>query len=74
MVLIGVRGGLLVDPYDDAFEKLAREKQTYFVPDILDGIFGNSRFLADRVHPNNQGHQLMADRIGSVFAKAIQEM
>ena len=72
VILIGVRGGLLGDPYDDAFEELAREKHTYFIPDILDGIFGHRELLADRVHPNNQGHHIMADRIAPVFEEAIE--
>jgi len=70
VVLIGVRGGLLGDPYDEAFEDLALEKRTYFVPDILDGIFGDPQYLADRVHPNNLGHQRMADRITPIFEVA----
>lgn len=71
VILIGVRGGLLGDPYDDMFETLARKKHTYFVPDILDGIFGNPDLLADRVHPNNQGHQRMADRISRVLEETL---
>jgi len=74
VVLIGVRGGLLLDSFDSAFESLALEKRTYFIPDILEGIFGNPPLLADQVHPNNQGHQRMADRIAPVFEEAMEAL
>ena len=71
-VLIGVRGGLLFDPYDSAFESLALAKRAYFIPDILEGILDNPSLLADLIHPNNQGHQRMADRIAPVFEEAME--
>ena len=72
VVLIGVRGGLLLDPYDSAFKSLALAKRVYFIPDILEGILDDPALLADLVHPNNQGHQRMADRIAPVFEEAIE--
>ena len=72
VVLIGVRGGLLLDWYDSAFESLALAKRTYFIPDILEGIFDNPALLADPIHPNSQGHQRMADRIAPVLEKAME--
>lgn len=71
VVLVGIRGGLLVDPYDDAFESLANTKRTYFVPDIMENILGNKARLADAVHPNDLGHQHVAKRIFPVVNKAL---
>ena len=63
VILIGVRGGLLLDSYDDNYMRLAWEKKIVHVPDILDGIFTDPSLKADRVHPNDDGYQKMFERL-----------
>ena len=72
VVLVGVRGGLLLDRYEGEFKTLSREKRTYYIPDIMDGIWGNQSWLADRVHPNDLGYRHMADRIAPVLTSALE--
>jgi len=71
VVLVGVRGGFIGDPYEESFEYLAHTKRTYYVPDIMEGIWGNPAWLADTVHPNDQGYRHMAQRLMPVLAAAI---
>ena len=52
VVLVGVRGSLLEDQYEDEFDALAEAKQTNSVPDIFSGIFGHPSLMADAIHPN----------------------
>ena len=71
VVLVGIRGGLLIDPYDEAFEALARKNRTYFVPDIMEGILGNAAWLADTVHPNDLGYQHIAERLAPILRNVL---
>lgn len=62
-VLLGVRGDLLGNGHDDKLKALAENRQAAYLPDVLDGLFGNSRYMADLVHPNDAGYAKIADRI-----------
>jgi lysophospholipase L1-like esterase len=68
VILIGVQGGLIGDPYDDRFETLAEETGTILVPDILRDIIGNPALMSDPIHPNDQGYERIADRIAPELA------
>ena len=72
VVLVGVRGSLLGDQYEDKFDALAEAKQTNYVPDILSGIFGHPSLMADAIHPNNEGNVLMADRLEPVLRAVLK--
>jgi acyl-CoA thioesterase-1 len=63
VVLVGVTVGLLRDPYGAEYEALARRTSAGLVPDILDGIIGHADRMSDAIHPNDQGHQMIADRL-----------
>ncbi len=63
------------DAYGVGFEKIAHELGAVYVPDILEGIFGNSEFMYDEVHPNDKGYLKIADKIapqleGIIYAGA----
>jgi acyl-CoA thioesterase-1 len=50
--------------YRKKFENVAREKRVLFIPDIMKGIYGNrDRISLDRVHPNDEGYEVMAQTI-----------
>ena len=63
VLLLGVRGGLFNDRFDTEFENLRDDYNTAFVPDVLDGLFGNPQYMSDAIHPNDTGYKIMADRI-----------
>ncbi len=63
VVLLGVRGGLLVDGFDTEFENLAEETGSVYVEDVLDGIFGKQALMADGIHPNSAGYALIAEKV-----------
>jgi acyl-CoA thioesterase I len=63
VVLVGVTVGLLTDPYGEEYEALARRTSAGFIPDILNGIIGHADRMSDAIHPNDQGHQMIADRL-----------
>ena len=63
VVLVGVNGGLLSDTYGPEYEGLARRTSAGLVPDILGDIIGHADRMSDSIHPNDQGHQMIADRL-----------
>jgi acyl-CoA thioesterase I len=69
VVLLGVRGNLLGDSFGGELEGLAKNNGTAYVPDVLDGLFGNREYMSDTIHPNDAGYAKIADRIYPVLLK-----
>ncbi len=63
VVLLGIRGGLLGNKFKASFKKLAGETGVVYVPDVLDGLFGNDKYMSDSVHPNDLGYGIIAEKI-----------
>jgi acyl-CoA thioesterase-1 len=63
VVLVGVNVGLLSDTYGPEYEGLARRTSAGLVPDILGDIIGHADRMSDSIQPNDQGHQMIADRL-----------
>ena len=74
VLLLGVRGGIFGDVYKKQFRELAREKKTSFVPDVLEGVFGNPEFMSDSIHPNDGGYAHIADRVEPMLRKMIVDV
>lgn len=73
VVLLGVRSASLSDQFAGRFEDLAREKEVLFVPNILDGVLGKPGLMADYVHPNEHGYEVIAKRIAAKLAPLLNE-
>ena len=72
VLLLGIRGGVVIDHFALRFEKLRDTYHTAYVSDVLGGIFGNHEFMSDEVHPNNAGYAKIADRIYPVLAQLLK--
>jgi len=72
VLLLGVRGGLFNDRFDTEFEKLRNTYNTAFVPDVLDGLFGNAKYMSDPIHPNDIGYKIIAGRVYPVLTGIIK--
>ncbi len=69
MVALATVGiGLFRDEYYAGFKKIARERRTIFIPDIMKGIMSEPELKSDQIHPNDAGYKIIAERI----YKAIQ--
>ncbi len=71
VVLLGVQGGIFSDQYDEHFKKLAKEKRTLYVPNVLRGILGRSPLMSDALHPNDAGYKKIAEKIYPFLQKAL---
>ncbi|MFV8248192.1 arylesterase [Bdellovibrio bacteriovorus] len=76
-----ILGGLYMPPnygkdYTEKFKKmyesLAKKYKLTFIPFILDKVAGNPKYnLADGIHPNEEGHKIIADNVFSVLKGAL---
>jgi len=64
VVLLGVDGRLYGD-WGPRYRALARETGCVYVPDLLDGVFGDPRLMYDQIHPNAKGYAKIAERLDS---------
>jgi len=73
VVLVGIEMNLVGTRHRALFEGLRQEYKTAYVPDVLDGIYGNQTLMADSLHPNDAGYQLMAKRVGLVLKPLLTD-
>ena len=71
VLLVGVRGGLLVDAFEGKFQTLAQEKGIPFIPNILENILDVPSLMTDPLHPNDEGHRIMAERIETMLLQVF---
>lgn len=57
-------GGIELPIFDrgfgDGYRQVASETGAILIPNILEGIIGNSKLMSDPIHPNDDGYALMA--------------
>ncbi len=63
VVLLGVRGGLLSDPYDAEYQALAERTNALYVENVLKGLIGRPELMFDTIHPNDAGYAIIAERV-----------
>lgn len=63
VVLLGVRGGILKDNFEERYETLAEETGALYVPDVLHGLITNKEFMSDAIHPNDVGYARIAEKV-----------
>lgn len=72
VLLLGIRGGVLSDSFEKEFEILQKTHQTAYVPNVLKGLLGDSRYMYDSIHPNNAGYQKIAEKVAPTL-KTLSE-
>jgi lysophospholipase L1-like esterase len=71
VILLGIQGGILEDPFESRFRALARKKGALYVPNVLDGLIGNTDYMSDEIHPNDKGQRVIADKIYPVLDRVL---
>ena len=74
VVLVGINGLSPVGGLGGRYARVAKRTGALYVPDVLDGIFMNSKMMtSDMIHPNAKGYALMAERIGDALEPYVRE-
>ncbi len=63
VVLVGEPGGLYGNRYEKEYERLAKKHRTFYVSNILSGLIGRTQYMSDYIHPNDQGYEIVTERI-----------
>lgn len=72
VVLLGVRGGILGDGYEGDYDALAKKYHTVYVPNVLEGLIGNTEYMYDGIHPNDEGYRLIAERVAPALNSVLR--
>ena len=70
-VLVDTGGHGPMDTYTKINKKIAKEKNTLYIDGIMEGIFTDRSLKADQIHPNQKGHQIIAQRIDKALKKYL---
>lgn len=73
VLLLGVRGGLLGDPFDEMYRELAEFYGTAYVPDVLEDILLKGELTEDQIHPNDEGYAIVAERVYKALRPLLGE-
>jgi acyl-CoA thioesterase I len=49
------------------FEDLAKEKNIPYIENALGGIINDNQLMADQIHPNDKGYEILAEKIRPVL-------
>ena len=74
VLLLGVRGGVFNDKFENMFEDLASSNDIAYVSDILAGILKNPGLKVDTIHPNAKGHEVLADRVEPTLRDVLKRI
>lgn len=80
VVLLGMEappnlGERYTEAFREAFAQVARERDTYFVPFLLEGVAGVPELnQPDGIHPTPEGHRRMARNIMPALTSALEAL
>ncbi len=63
VAIADIGGGAILEEYHRLFYSLAIEKNTIFIPSILNGILTSRALKSDPIHPNADGYRIIAHRV-----------
>jgi len=63
VAIADVSSGMIMSGYRNSYKKLARQTQAIFIPNLLKGIITDPTLKSDSIHPNAEGHRIIAERI-----------
>jgi acyl-CoA thioesterase-1 len=67
-------GRRYVDRFNGTYPQLARENGLTLIPFLLDGVAAQPRLnLADGIHPNEQGHQIVAANVWRTLEPILRD-
>jgi len=71
IIIAAVRVNPLSGKYEKLQKEVAKAYEVEFEPNIMKGILTNKELMLDSIHPNQQGHQKIADKLKKKIEKLI---
>ncbi len=72
VLLLGIRGSLLGDQFEEDFEELRDRYETAYVSDVLSGLIARGEYMSDPIHPNDLGYAKIAERVYPALAAVLR--
>jgi len=72
VVILEVNVGLMGDPYIEGYRAVAERHGAVLIEDILKGILTRTDLKVDGIHPNPEGHRLVAKRVVRVLRPLLR--
>ncbi len=63
VLILGYKDFLLFSDYDSRYRAIADRTGSAYTPDIMSGILGRFTYTTDGIHPKDNGHKIIADRV-----------
>lgn len=63
VAIADVSSGMIMKNYRKSYKRLARQTKAILIPNLLKGIITNPSLKSDYIHPNAEGHRVIAQRI-----------
>jgi len=73
VIMLEMRIGLLRDEYLDGFKEIAEKHRVLLIRNFMAGILGNQRLTLEGIHPNAEGHEIIADRVAAQLVPLLRE-
>ncbi|WOD41467.1 GDSL-type esterase/lipase family protein [Nodosilinea sp. E11] len=72
VVLLGMDVSPFNGNYEGLYQRVANDTQAYLIPEVLEGL-NDPRYLYDRIHPNQAGHEILANRVAVGLQPLLEE-
>ena len=73
VAIAGIKLGFFTDEYGSIFEETAAEFGAIYIPQVMKGIFNDTKLKSDQIHPNSAGYRLIAERIAQKIKPLLNE-
>ena len=73
VAIAGIKLGFFTDEYGPIFEETAAEFDAIYIPQVMKGIFNDTKLRSDQIHPNSAGYRLIAERIAKKIKPMLDE-
>lgn len=72
VVILGMNVYPFNGDYEALYQRVATETQAHLIPGVLEGL-NDTRYLYDQIHPNQAGHQILANRVAEGLEPLLEQ-
>jgi acyl-CoA thioesterase I len=73
-VILGINIGPFKGNYYELYQRLAKDTQSFFIPEIFKGVLDDTRYRQDdAIHPNAAGQKILGDRISQQLKPLLDQ-